>query len=196
MSEPTQDCTAFAGTKCVASGDLGHVVRKSKEMIDSDERAQVLIFDDTTSDIIEVDFRGTTDDVLRRITGSAGGAAQSVEPESRGPGRPKLGVIAREVTLLPRHWDWLASQPGGASVTLRRLVELARKENQGRDRQRQVREAAYRFLSAMAGDFPGFEEAARALFAGDGDRFMKIVKPWPRDVREHAVKLAEASFTK
>lgn len=196
MSEPAQNCTAFAGTKCVASGDLGHVVRKSKEMINSDERAQVLIFDDTTSDIIEVDFRGTTDDVLRRITGSAGGGAQLVEPESRGPGRPKLGVIAREVTLLPRHWDWLASQPGGASVTLRRLVELARKENQGKDRQRQVREAAYRFLSAMAGDFPGFEEAARALFAGDGDQFMKIVTPWPRDVREHAVKLAGASFTK
>ena len=194
MNDSAPNCTAFVGKKCIASGDLRHVVRKSKEMIDSDEHAQILIFDNTTSDIIEVDFRGAVNDVLRRISGSAGGLAQSVEPESRGPGRPKLGVIAREVTLLPRHWEWLASQSGGASVTLRRLVELARKENQGKDRLRQAREAAYRFLSAMAGDFPGFEEAARALFAGDGDRFMKIVKPWPRDVREHAVKLAARGF--
>ena len=109
MDRMALNFTAFVGTTCVASGDLRHVVRKSKEMIDSGENAQVLIFDDTTSDIIEVDFRGTVDDVLWRIAGSTGGVAQTVEPESRGPGRPKLGVIAREVTLLPRHWAWLAS---------------------------------------------------------------------------------------
>ncbi len=191
MSGPTQNCTAFAGTKRIASGDLGNVIRKSRELMDADERSQVLIFDDATSDIIEVDFRGTPEEVLRRLTGPA---ADLKEAESRGPGRPKLGVIAREVTLLPRHWDWLASQPGGASVTLRRLVEQARKENQGKDRLRQAREAAYRFLSSMAGNFPGFEEAARALFAGNRDRFAEIVKPWPGDVRDHALQLAERSF--
>jgi uncharacterized protein len=103
-------------------------------------------------------------------------------------------VVAREVTLLPRHWDWLAGQPGGASVTLRKLVEQARKDNEGKDRLRRAREAAYRFLSAMAGNLPGFEEAARALFAGDRDRFAAIVAPWPQDVREHAVKLAARGF--
>ena len=107
---------------------------------------------------------------------------------------PELGVVAREVTLLPRHWDWLAGQPGGASVTLRKLVEQARKDNEGKDRLRRAREAAYRFLSAMAGNLPGFEEAARALFAGHRDRFAAVVAPWPQDVREHAVKLAARGF--
>jgi uncharacterized protein len=187
MSDSAQNCTAFTGMKQIASGDLRLVALKSKAVIDSDDCAQVLIFDDTTADIIEVDFRGTPEEVLRRV-------ARPVEVESRGPGRPKLGVVAREVTLLPRHWDWLAGQPGGASVTLRKLVEQARKDNEGKDRLRRAREAAYRFLSAMAGNLPGFEEAARALFAGHRDRFAAIVAPWPQDVREHAVKLAARGF--
>jgi uncharacterized protein len=116
------------------------------------------------------------------------------EGDPRGPGRPRLGVVAREVTLLPRHWDWLSSQPGGASVALRKLVEQARFANQGRDRRRRAQEAAYRFLSAMAGNEPGFEEAIRALFASKRERFNQMVKPWPRDVRDHAKKLAAAAF--
>ena len=189
MSDPPQNCTAFAGTKCIASGGLRQVALKSKAVIDADERMQILIFDDATSNIVEVDFRGSPEDVLRRISG-----AGSQDARNRGPGRPKLGVVAREVTLLPRHWDWLASQPGGASVTLRKLVEQARKDNRGKDRQRQAREAAYRFMSAVAGNLPGFEEAARALFAGERYRFEEIVKSWPDDVREHAVKLAAPGF--
>ncbi len=76
--------------------------------------------------------------------------------EPRGRGRPKLGVVAREVTLLPRHWDWLNAQPGGASVALRKLVEQARRANGDADRARAAREAAYHFMSAMAGDLPAF----------------------------------------
>ena len=191
-----ESCTAFSGKKRVASGALPHVALKAKAALERDKWAQVLIFDDVTSSLIEVDFRGTPEDVLRRIAETA----RSSEPDApeedvpRRPGRPKLGVVAREVTLLPRHWDWLASQPGGASVALRKLVEQARLANRGRDRRRQAQEAAYRFLSAMAGNEPGFEEAARALFAGKAERFDKIVEPWPVDIRDHARKLVAAVF--
>ncbi len=110
----------------------------------------------------------------------------------RGPGRPRLGVVAREVTLLPRHWDWLSSQPGGASVALRKLVEQARRRNEGKDRLRRSQEAAYRFMSALAGNLPGFEEATRAFFAGDQERFDDQTESWPVDVRDHARRLASA----
>jgi hypothetical protein len=108
----------------------------------------------------------------------------------RSPGRPKLGVVAREVTLLPRHWEWLNRQPGGASVALRKLVEDARRVNEGRDGVRRAQEVAYRFMSTIAGDLPGFEEATRALFARDRSRFGENTLSWPADVREHASKLA------
>jgi len=107
----------------------------------------------------------------------------------RGPGRPKLGVIAREVTLLPRHWDWLNGQPGGASVALRKLVEEARRVNEGKDRLRRTQEATYRFMSAMAGNLPDFEEATRALLANNHDHLLEFVQTWPEDIREHLIRL-------
>lgn len=188
-------CTAFEGSRRIASGELAVVARKIKEVIDRGEQAPILIFDDVTGEQFEVDFRGTTEEVLQRIARSGGDAPADQEGESqRGPGRPRLGVVAREVTLLPRHWEWLNGQPGGASVALRKLVEEARRRNQGKDRARAAQEAAYRFLTAMAGNFPDFEEAMRALFAGDGERFDELVEPWPADVRDHAKKLAAAAF--
>jgi hypothetical protein len=189
-------CTAFEGTRRIASGDLNRVAFEAKQVIDRGPRGPVLIFDDVTSDLIEVDFRGTPEDVLQRlsepVTNTA--SAQPTAESRRPPGRPKLGVVAREVTLLPRHWDWLSSQPGGASVALRKLVEEARRVNAARDRVRQAQEAAYRFMSAMAGDEPGFEEAARALFAKRQGRFDEQTESWPPDIREHAKKLAAGAF--
>ena len=179
-------CTAFKGPRCIAAGELADVALKAKTAVDKGE--QVLIFDDTTSESIEVDFRGSAEDVLRRLAQTDGN--QVVTDGPRGPGRPKLGVVAREITLLPRHWDWLNAQPGGASVALRKLVEEARRANGGKDRVRQSQEAAYRFMSIMAGNRPGFEEATRALFAGHRDRFDQLIAPWPKDVRHHARKLA------
>ena len=111
-----------------------------------------------------------------------------------GPGRPKLGMVAHEVTLLPRHWDWLNDQPGGASVTLRKLVEEARHAGEGKDRIRRSRESAYRFISAMAGNLPNFEEATRALFAGNATGFEEYVSGWPVGVRDLAWKLAAESW--
>ena len=196
MHTLTTLCTAFAGMRCVAAGPLEQVAAKAKEVIDHGERAPVLIFDDGTSQPIEVDFRGTAADVLSRLarmdSTETGCAPEADGP--RGPGRPKLGVVAREVTLLPRHWDWLNAQPGGASVALRKLVETARRANEGKDRVRQAQEAAYRFMSAMAGNEPGFEEAARALFANEEQRFDQMTEAWPIDVRNHARKLAAVAF--
>jgi hypothetical protein len=176
---------AFEGTRRIAAGELSEVAVRTKRVIDRGERAPVVIFDDASSQVVEIDFRGTPAEVVERL-----------EPKAeapRGPGRPKLGVVAREVTLLPRHWEWLNLQPGGASVALRKLVEHARKSNEGRDRVRVARESAYRFMSAMAGNEPGFEEATRALFAGDRAKFEEHVRRWPADVREHAKKLAAAA---
>jgi uncharacterized protein len=189
-TDPHTSCTAFESTRRIAAGEFAEVALAAKAAADSG--AQVLIFDDATCEVIEVDFRGTNDDVLRRLAGT--GPREPVSPSypgaPRGPGRPKLGVVAREVTLLPRHWDWLNAQPGGASVALRKLVDEARRSNSGKDRVRRSQEAAYRFMSAMAGDNPGFEEATRALFAGRREPFHELTEEWPRDIRDYVRQLA------
>jgi uncharacterized protein len=196
----TQQCTAFNGNRMIASGDLAEVLKKAKDVIDHDENSRVLIFDDLSAEVVEADFRGTMNEVLKRLEKSpeAAGPVKSAQDSgknvSKGPGRPKLGVISREVTLLPRHWDWLNSQPGGASVALRKLVDEARRINIGRDKVRHSREVAYRFMTAVAGDMPGYEEATRMLFAGDRLKFNDQIKAWPVDVRDYALKLSDAAF--
>ncbi len=194
-------CTAFAGTKRLATGNLEQVALAVKAAIDGGESSLVLVFDDSTSAVIDLDLRGTPADVRERVAAMAArpaGREESATPAGdtvpRGPGRPRLGVVAREVTLLPRHWEWLGEQPGGASAALRRLVDQARRNNAGKDRIRRAQEAAYRFMSAMAGDEPGFEEATRALFGGNAAVFDALVQPWPADVRDHARKLAAGAF--
>ncbi|NTW84324.1 MAG: DUF2239 family protein [Chlorobiaceae bacterium] len=193
-------CIAFDGMRCIASGDLREVAVGVKKLIDRGEALTVLIFDDQSSEIVEIDFRGSADDVVERLerkTVSQGSVPETsgTEPEPRqGPGRPKLGVVPREVTLLPRHWEWLNCQPGGASVALRKLVEDARRANSEQDRLRASQESLYRFMSAMGGDLPGFEEASRAMFARDADRFIEMIECWPADIRDHARKLGTAAF--
>ncbi len=98
-----------------------------------------------------------------------------------------------EVTLLARHWDWLAKQPGGASATLRKLVEEARRASLGTDAIRASQERAYRFMAAMAGNLPNFEEATRALFANKGPRFSALISDCPDDVRDYAAALGRTS---
>ena len=192
--------TAFEGFRCIASGELAQVALETKKVLDRGGRAPVLIFDDVTGEQIHLDFRGTPEDVLKRLPPRASQDDPAADPNHpgregpRGPGRPRLGVVAREVTLLPRHWDWLNGQPGGASVALRKLVEQARRENEGRDRVRRAQEATYRFMSAMAGDLPGFEEAARALFARDPERFAEHIRGWPGDVRGYLARLVQGSM--
>lgn len=139
----------------------------------------LLVFDDASGRQVDFDLRGTESQVLARAL-----------PEQRsGPGRPRLGVVSREISLLPRHWEWLEQQPSGASAALRRLVDEARRREQGRQRVRLALDAAARFMSAMAGDLAGFEEATRALYAKDRARLEALTSKWPRDVRRHMLQL-------
>ncbi|MEW6338897.1 MAG: DUF2239 family protein [Acidobacteriota bacterium] len=175
-------CTAFVGSLRIASGTPAEVARAVRQSTCRPDTEPVLLFDDATGEQIDLRPDGSEPTEQR--------AGQEEGPEQRGPGRPRLGVVAREVTLLPRHWEWLAGQPGGASAALRRLVELARRDNAEKDRRRRAQEAAYRFMSALAGNLPDYEEALRALFAGDRARFDAFTESWPPDVSEYARSLA------
>lgn len=201
-ANPQPLCIAFNGTKRVASGRIDHVAVKSKQLMERDPSANVLVFDSNSAQQIELDLRGSVSEVRKRAkqqyqleTNSPLNEKPNLTTQaSRGPGRPKLGVIAREVTLLPRHWAWLKSQPGGASVTLRKLVEKARKTSAGQDDRREAQDAAYRFTSVMAGNLPGFEEATRALFSGSREGFESQTQSWPKDIRVESRRFGNAAF--
>jgi hypothetical protein len=172
---------AFSGHRRLAHGSLLDVARA----VFAHGDGAVQIFDETGHPV-ELDTRNGPEaavtEFLQRTT--------APETRSGGRGRPRLGVVAREVTLLPRHWDWLAAQPGGASAALRRLVEEARGDPT--TRQREARDRLYRVMSALAGDLPAFEEATRALYAGDDAKFAAIVSAWPVDVADYLVGLKPA----
>lgn len=189
--------TAFDGQRLLARGALADVALSVKQAQAARADAAILVFDDQSGKQVDLDLCGGEADIRKRYQAPAATAApaddaDTAEVTPRGRGRPKLGVVPREVTLLPRHWDWLAAQPGGASVALRKLVEQARRDNEARDQQRQRQEAAYHFMSSMGGNLPGFEEATRALYADDRAGFARQVAEWPRDVRDYAMALAWA----
>jgi uncharacterized protein len=199
LSKP---CTAFDGHRLLLSGPLIEVALAVKNASKNGVLRSILVFDDRTGRVIDLDLRGTKADIIERLL-SPSGSGQSkarrmfvhntsdeTESEPGARGRPKLGVVGREVTLLPRHWDWLAAQPGSASVALRKLVEEACRTGGTKQKIRVAQDAAYHFMSALAGDMPGFEEATRALFANDRARFKKHIAEWPEDVRVYATRLA------
>lgn len=204
--------TVFDGQRRIATDKLAAIALVAKRAIEGGAAGPVLIFDNDTGRSLDINTRGTNDEVLTRLGLEAAsetvtenpavidlssGTGEPIHAESpdhgqRGRGRPKLGVVAREVTLLPRHWEWLGTQPGGASVALRKLVEEARRRSADKDRIRKAHERAYHFMSAMAGDLPGFEEGIRALFANDRGKFNQLISGWPEDIRDHARHLAFA----
>lgn len=196
--------TAFDGVKRLARGALVDVALAVKAALSATPDASVLVFDDSTGAVIDLDLRGAPAEIVERLAAQHGERQPSLsEPHSidekedqaatRGRGRPRLGVIGREVTLLPRHWQWLAQQRGGASQALRRLIDEARRADGDRTRTRANQDRAYRFMSAMAGDLAGFEEASRALFSGNRAAFDRCTQTWPLDVRVHAHELAWTS---
>ncbi|OKO84813.1 hypothetical protein AC630_07605 [Bradyrhizobium sp. AS23.2] len=184
--------TAFIGRRRLASGPAGEVALAVKRAGTRPDEP-IIIFDDGTGRSVDFDLRGEDREVLARLAKLMPPPPSEVAEapsEPRGRGRPKLGVVAREVTLLPRHWEWLNAQPGGASVALRKLVDEARRASGDKDRERKARDAVYHFMSTMAGNLPQFEEASRALFADDRRRFTGLIADWPADIRDHIVKLA------
>lgn len=190
---------AFADVRRIAHGSLSEVAVQVSAALAAGE-TDILIFDNTSGEQLDLDLRGEPDDIRARLALShpplppvEAEVAAPVLP--RGPGRPKLGVVAREITLLPRHWAWLAEQPGGASVTLRKLVDAARQANAARERVRRAQDAACHFMTTMGGNRPGFEDALRALYAGDAKGFATLIDDWPEDIREHAHMLAQPALS-
>ncbi|WMD21602.1 DUF2239 family protein [Achromobacter seleniivolatilans] len=197
LSATSNSYTAFEGHRILAAGPLADVALAVKRALNVRGGDTLLVFQDRTGQQTDLDLRGSDAQIIERHTAPPANeperepdAADAAAAQPRGRGRPKLGVVPREVTLLPRHWEWLAAQPGGASVALRKLVEQARRDNEAQDQQRQRQEAAYRFMSSMAGNLPGFEEATRALYAGGREHFAQQVNQWPQDVRDYAMNLA------
>ncbi|HEV7372167.1 DUF2239 family protein [Arenibaculum sp.] len=185
-------CTAFVDHRLLAAGPYPDVAVAVRRALAQDGGRTILTFDDRTGRLVDFDLSGSEEDVAARLRPADEPSAPA--GDARTPGRPRLGVVAREVTLLPRHWEWLGAQPGGASVTLRKLVDAARAAGRERDGAREAQAAADRFMGAMLGDAPGYEEAARALYAGDAARFAAISAPWPADLRDHARRLAAPAF--
>lgn len=179
-----QTYTVFAGERRLFRGDLREMLAHTKAFLDEHDERAVLIFDDESGRQVEFDFSGTLDEVLAR---------EAPAPRT-GPGRPKLGVVSREVSLLPRHWEWLEREPNGISAALRRLVEEAMKRDPERQRARRARDATGRVMTSLAGDLPGFEEAMRALYAADAAGFRRLLKKWPTDVQKHLLQLSQPAF--
>ncbi|MDQ7745488.1 DUF2239 family protein [Hydrogenophaga pseudoflava] len=178
----------FEHHRRLALGEPAGVIAAVQQRLAAQPEALPLVLDAVTSERIELDWRTPAAQLLAQLPP----APAADEPDEatgsdtpRGPGRPKLGVTAREVTLLPRHWDWLARQPGGASVALRKLVQSAMRDGGSTEAQRRATEAAYRFMSIVCGDLPQYEEVSRALFAGDLARVDALAADWPADVAAH-----------
>ena len=179
----------FLGDRRIASGPVADAARQAFAQLGPDGVGGVLVFDAASSKPIDIDWRGTPAEIAARLQ-----PAEAVAEAAPTRGRPRLGVVAREVTLLPRHWEWLSEQTGGASVTLRKLIDQARQNEGGAGLRRRAQDSAYRFMTAMAGNAPGFEEALRALYAGERGAFDRHTAAWPPDVREHSRNLAQPVF--
>ena len=185
--ESQNEYSAFHENRLIGRGDLELVLRRCKAELDScgDPHVTLLIFEDRTGKQVDFDFSGSIDEVLLR----------AISPQSKaGPGRPKLGVVSREISLLPRHWEWLEQDPRGISAAIRRLVDEARKREDGQASRERIRDAASRFMWAIAGNQPHFEEASRALFAGERTKFLEHTRTWPTDIRNHLELLTDGWF--
>jgi len=183
--EHEQTYTVFVGTSLIASGPIQSMLPIVKQRFGQDAGTLFLIFEDWSGRQVDFDLRGALDEVL----------ARALPARSRtGPGRPKLGVTSREISLLPRHWEWLEQQPNGASAALRRLVDEARKHETDEPQSRQAREAMGRFMSAIAGNLPGYESASRALYAVNRPGFEAEIRDWPEDIRAYLLTRAGEAF--
>ncbi|MGX1307460.1 hypothetical protein AB7M35_002180 [Amorphus suaedae] len=195
MSVSPPSFTAFAGTRRIASGSAGDVAVALKRAVEAGE-AGLLVFEDAAGRSVDFDLGGPPEQVRARADAAQaqGAGSSQLDDAPRGRGRPRLGVVGREVTLLPRHWDWLAGQPGGASVALRKLIDEKRAAGRTDAAVLSARTAADSVMGALAGDLPNYEEASRALYRGDADRYANLLAEWPRDVRSYVLRLAAPVF--
>lgn len=192
MASETLSYSAFENHRLLATGPLEPVALKIQRRLKTNPSAAVLLFSDSTGKQMDLDLRGSESELMDRLKIFI--SAENTESAPSGPGRPKLGVVAREVSLLPRHWEWLATQSGGASATIRRLIEEARKNPSEKEQIRIAQERTHKFMTAIAGDLAHYEEALRALYANDKKGFQTQTREWPEDVRDHAKKLAAGAW--
>ena len=191
--------TIFQGPERLLQADRLTVLRylqNHDELHPTGSDTPLWVFDDATGLRLDLNWRTELTEAHNQANAAPQtplakpvGSTQTERP-SRAVGRPKLGVVSREVTLLPRHWEWLNHQPGGASAALRRLIDDARNAHAAQDAQRAATEASYRFMQEMAGDLPGFEEACRALFAKKASAFQLHTQAWPDDVQAYLHQLS------
>ncbi|MFZ3231012.1 MAG: DUF2239 family protein [Pseudobdellovibrio sp.] len=189
-TQEAKSYTAFVNNENLLTGSMIQVALKVKNHLQKHKKDSVLVFDDTTGTVVDLDLRGTSEDIVKRLHSPE----MQIEDLNPGPGRPRLGVVSKEITLLPLHWEWLKAQPGGASVTLRKLVDEAKKKNHAKDVIRHAQEITYKFMTAMAGDLIGYEDALRALYANKPAEFKKIISAWPKDIYDYTLKLAKNAF--
>ncbi len=189
--ESSDTYTAFEGNSQLVHGSLSDVVIKIKKRLGKEGNSSILIFSDSTGKTIDFNFQGNERDIQKRLEIFV---SEEVPIDNSGPGRPKLGVISREVSLLPRHWEWLATQTGGASSILRNLVEEAKKKSANGNHSKQAQERTYKFMSAIAGDFEGYEEALRALYKKDKKNFLVQIQTWPRDIIKYLIEISGPVF--
>jgi len=187
-SEASVHCTAFVNCTQLASGTVQDVAMAAKNWHETNDTQTLLVFDSNTGAAIDLALEGSLQQVEQRYQSPPAIVA------IRKPGRPKLGVVGHEVTLLPRHWQWLRSQPGGASVALRKLVDQGRKDNAEVDDVRRARVAITTVCTALVGNIAGFEEAQRALYNNDLRRFNFEIELWPTDIKAFIGQLAPLAF--
>lgn len=183
--------TAFLNGTLLAQGKLEAVILKIKKQIGKSDHSEALVFNDSTGKVIDFNFQGSKEDVEKRLEVYRTPAPTSI---ASGPGRPKLGVVSREISLLPRHWEWLAAQSGGASATLRLLIDEARKRSESSVSVKQIQERTYQVMLVLAGDLKGYEEAVRALYKKDRKSFLEYQSSWPSDVKKYVLKMAHGTF--
>lgn len=189
--------TAFAEQQQIASGSLSGIALALKTLYDQQRiyQGQFHVFADDSGAVIDLDLHGSAADLQARypISGMPDKdeeKSESMLAQVKARGRPKLGVVSKEVTLLPRHWQWLAAQPGGASVALRKLIDEARKIQGDTGQARELQERSYKVMAALAADLPGYESAIRALFAHDREQFLAAMEKWPEDYQVYFQRLA------
>ncbi|GAB1256888.1 DUF2239 family protein [Aurantivibrio plasticivorans] len=187
-------CSAFLNDHCLASGRLLDVAQRVKSLL-GDDAITATIIENQTSEVIEVDFRGSIDHLAEQFAFAKKPDTPQAMPTKGKRGRPKLGVVAKEVTLLPKHWEWLQKQPGGASATLRKLVMSAQRSTEQEDTQRAAQTAAYKFMTIFASSQSEYEEALRALYAGDSEQFERLIEAWPSDIKHHIREIMPHAFS-
>ncbi len=187
LMNDTDTFTAFYGNTQIATGLLADMLSKTTSFLQEKQASRndsetLLIFNERTGGQIDFDLRGSIEDILERAL------------PKRSAGRPKLGVTSREITLLPRHWQWLESQAKSASASLRLLVEEAMKQDGGEADIKKNLAVTDRIMMTMAGDLAHFEEASRALNQRNVERFEDSVASWPEDIKQYLLKRMYSSL--